>query len=515
MSQVIEYVNGIRTAWESLTYGVTPGGSGTFNSDNARDFKIQKLQLETANGKKLYDMTEMVLEFQYHESIESSFLRCDISILDAIDWNKNLQGGEKVIIKMVTGTAMREDHLDTELTVYKIGSISKTERGQMYILHCVSPEMYHDEGNKIFKAFGPGDKSTDVDNIPKYICDNFLKTSGTKKANKYNFENHSKYNFIACSWKPSDAIHFLSDKVTRLTSSKGGSKQSGFLFWSNRNGFNFRSIDSIAKGEATRNGVYTYTYVQGAQQGADKRYAIETLVYPDKANHLSNMRMGTYKTSAIGISMGVQKDSYTPTSGAKDEASPNESVDNVVSEGGKVSGTGLSQVPSGTISDLKVLTFPMVFGKANKVVDGNTDQSGRKSMPPFDIPEFFDMEKSQPTRMKIRALPGATHQTSTSNVNNGTNSNIDTMAVAQYAAARYNLLKAIKLNLTIPGNTALTAGNVINIRIPSSEEKGEEVQLDYRFSGKYIIAGLTHIYQKQGITTKLYLVRDSVPRQTA
>tara|TARA_B100001996_G_scaffold6734_1_gene5677 strand:- start:1365 stop:2909 length:1545 start_codon:yes stop_codon:yes gene_type:complete len=512
MSQVVEYINGIATAWQRISYGANPGG-GTFNADNARDFEIQKLQLETANGKTLYDMTEMVLEFQYHESIESSFLRCDISILDAIDWNKNLQGGEKVIIKMVTGTAIRNDHLDVELVVYKIGSISKTERGQLYILHCVSPEMYHDEANKVFKSLGPGEKSKDVENIPKYVCDTYLKTKGSKKANKYNFENHSKVTFVACSWKPSDVIHYLSDKVTRLASSKGDNKQSGFLFWSNRNGFNFRSIDSIAKGEATRNGVYTYTYVQGAQEGADKRYAIETLTYPDKANHLANMRMGTYKTAAIGISLASQKDSYTPTSGKKKEAAPNESVDAVTSEGGKVSGTGLSSAPSGTISALKVLNFQQVFAKADKVVDGNDATRGNQAQPPFLIPEFYDIEKSQPTRMKIRALPGMKNQSSNSNVENGTNSNIDNIAVAQYAAARYNLFKAIKLNLTVAGNTALTAGNVIDVKIPSSTEEDEEVLLDYRFSGKYIIAGLTHIYQKKGLTTKLYLVRDSVPKQ--
>jgi hypothetical protein len=501
---VIEFINNVANAWETISYGITGGtGSGTFDKDNARDFAIHKLQLETADGKTVYDMTEMVLEFQYHESVESSFLRCDISILDAIDWNKNLQGGEKVIIKMLTGTALREDFLETELRVYKIGSISKTERGQLYILHCVSPEMYKDEGNKIFKAFGPGEKSIDAENVPKYICDNYLGTAGTGKSNKYNFENHSKYTFIACSWKPSDAIHFLSDKVTRLTGSSGKSKQSGFLFWSNRNGFNFRSIDSIAKGEATRNGVYTYTYVQGAQEGADKRYAIENITYPDKANHLANMRMGTYKTSAIGISMGVQKNSYTPVSGAKDEAD----TDEVDAKGG----TGLSQVPSGTISDLKVLTFNQVFGKANKVVDG-MDAKSQQAQPPFVMPEFFDVEKAQPTRMKIRALPGATHQTSTGNVNNGTNSDVDVMAVAQYAAARYNLFKAIKLNITVPGNTALTAGNVIDVKIPSSTEEGEEVLMDRKFSGKYIIAGLTHIYHRQGLTTKLYLVRDSIPK---
>ena len=97
-------------------------------------------------------------------------------------------------------------------------------------------------------------------------------------------------------------------------------------------------------------------------------------------------------------------------------------------------------------------------------------------------------------------------------MNNGTNSDVDVMAVAQYAAARYNLFKAIKLNITVAGNTALTAGNVIDLKIPSSTEEGTEVLLDRKFSGKYIIAGLTHIYHRQGMTTRLYLVRDSIPK---
>ena len=85
------------------------------------------------------------------------------------------------------------------------------------------------------------------------------------------------------------------------------------------------------------------------------------------------------------------------------------------------------------------------------------------------------------------------------------------MAVAQYAAARYNLLKAIKLNITVPGNTELTAGSLIKVIIPASLQDGDNVQTDEQFSGLYLIAGLTHLYRRTGITTKLYLVRDSKP----
>ena len=242
--------------------------------------------------------------------------------------------------------------------------------------------------------------------------------------------------------------------------------------------------------------MYEYVYAQGAQEGVNKFYAIEAMSYPDKANHLANMRMGTYKTSAIGISIASQKDSFAPVSGQKDEAGEDDNTFTATS------GTGLADKPGGTVSNLKVLDINQVFSKATTL----------EANKPFPIPEFFDLKKAKPTRMKIRALPGMKNQSSKGNVNNGTNPNVDTMAVAQYAAARYNLFKAIKLNIIIPGNSALTAGDMIKIKIPSSTEEGSNVQLDFRFSGKYIIAGLTHIYKKTGMTTKLFLIRDSVPK---
>ncbi len=501
----LELANDISGAWKKISYGVTPG-SALNATDSPREFKIDKLQLTLltpeGNDGDTFDITELVLSFNYHESIESSFLRCDISILDSVDFNTGLIGGEKVRIKMTTNSSIGKEALDTTLIVYKIGSISKTERGQLYILHCVSPEMYHDEMNKIFKAFGPGEGAIKADCIPKLICEQYLKAKGGKKVRADNFENHSPVTFIAPSWKPSDAIAYMSDKVTRLTKSKSDSKQSGFLFWENRNGFNFRSIDSISQGHAEQTGIYEYRYVQQSQEGVNPMYAIESLTYPDKANHLSNMRLGTYKTGAIGVSLPSQKDSFAPPSGSKEEADGDETagVDTVT----KDAGTGFGKAPGGTINKMRILNFKHVFAKADTV----------EKAPPFNVPKFFDLEKAQPTRMKIRALPGMKNQGNIKNPNNGTNPDVDSMAVAQYAAARYNLLKAIKLNITIPGNTALSAGGMVKLIIPASQEKGSNVKQDKTFSGKYVIAALTHIYRKTGITTKLYLVRDSKPSTT-
>ena len=494
-----EIISAIDDSWRKIQYGQSQNRGEMYAADKPREYVLDKLEIEMISGKK-YDIRELVIDFAYHESIESSFLRCEFSILDTLDFNRLLQGGETVTIKATTASSVDKIPLEVDLLIYKIGSISKSERGQLYILHCVSPEMYNDESNKVFKAFGPGQGALDGDCIPRMICEKYLKRKGKKnKLKAANFENHSKYTFVACSWKPSDAIAFISDKVTRLTKSKGGNKQGGFLFWENRNGFNFRSIDSIAQGHAVTDNIYQYEYTIKSLQGVDARFAIETITYPDKANHLTNMRMGTYKTAAIGVQISAAADSYAPDSGNKDE-----NVDEVTSEGGVVSGTGLSSTPGGVIQPPRILTFNDVFGKADTIEKAR----------PYEIPEFFDLDKAQPTRMKIRPLPALKNQTSTANTNNGTNPNIDTMAVAQYASARYNLFKSIKLDITVPGNTSLTAGSLIKIIIPAARNEGETVMTDTRFSGMYCIAGLTHVYRKDGFTTKLYLVRDSQPRQS-
>ncbi len=494
-----ELISAIDDSWRKIQYGQSQNRGEMYAADKPREYVLDKLEIEMISGKK-YDIRELVIDFAYHESIESSFLRCEFSILDTLDFNRLLQGGETVTIKATTATSVDKIPLEVDLLIYKIGSISKSERGQLYILHCVSPEMYNDESNKVFKAFGPGQGALDADCIPRMICEKYLKRKGKKnKLKAANFENHSKYTFVACSWKPSDAIAFISDKVTRLTKSKGGNKQGGFLFWENRNGFNFRSIDSIAQGQAVTDNIYQYEYTIKSLDGVDARFAIESITYPDKANHLTNMRMGTYKTAAIGVQISAAADSYAPDSGNKDE-----NVDEVTSEGGVVSGTGLSSTPGGVIQPPRILTFNDVFGKADTIEKAR----------PYEIPEFFDLDKAQPTRMKIRPLPALKNQTSTTNTNNGTNPNIDTMAVAQYASARYNLFKSIKLDITIPGNTSLTAGGLIKIIIPAARNEGETVMTDTRFSGMYCIAGLTHVYRKDGFTTKLYLVRDSQPRQS-
>ena len=89
-----------------------------------------------------------------------------------------------------------------------------------------------------------------------------------------------------------------------------------FSFFENKKGFCFQSIDGLCEGQIDGAEKFVYTLVQqGSDPEDDGMYAIESVMYPDKADHLRNMRLGTYKALSIGISLPITTDSATTDSG--------------------------------------------------------------------------------------------------------------------------------------------------------------------------------------------------------
>lgn len=451
----------------------------------ARAYDLSKFDI-TLNSGDTKDIRDIMVAFKYYESIETAFTRMEITIVDAVDFNLGLSGGEEVEIHILTGPAKeggggKDGKLKIKMKIYKLGDIVKNERSQMYNLYCCSPEMYNNEINKVFKAFGPGEKMKNADNIPKEICKKYLKAPGNKLKAE-NFDGHSACQFVAPNWRPVDAIAYMSNKVVWNTGKKGSnsSAQSGFLFYENRNGYNFRAIDSLTQqGEK-----YQYTYIQQGNEpdeGDGGMFVIESIQYPDKANHLQQMRLGTYKTVTTGISF------TTPTNSATTNPGEN-------SKGGKGG--------SGTIRDALLTTFSSIFNQANTL----------EKAPPYS--KYEDEENMPPTRQKMVVIPDLSHQASGGSPDNGTQPQ-NPVQVAAYATARYNLLKAVQLTIKIPGNTQMAVGEIIKLVIPASQSKNSKrVQKDVRYSGKYLIAGLTHEFGRNGMTSELVLVRDSMPKKS-
>jgi len=79
-----------------------------------------------------------------------------------------------------------------------------------------------------------------------------------------------------------------------------------------------------------------------------------------------------------------------------------------------------------------------------------------------------------------------------------------------YQWLRLESLKSTKLEIRIPGNLNLYAGMGINIVIPSTLKVGDQSVVDKKFSGRYLIAGVTHSSVSLTMITELVLLKDSM-----
>jgi hypothetical protein len=81
------------------------------------------------------------------------------------------------------------------------------------------------------------------------------------------------------------------------------------------------------------------------------------------------------------------------------------------------------------------------------------------------------------------------------------------------ASSRYNQAFTVKVNITIPGDYSLEAGQIIHCDFPEQSSK-ENIMSNPRMSGRYLISGLCHrITPKEQSYTSLELIRDSYGRK--
>ena len=83
-----------------------------------------------------------------------------------------------------------------------------------------------------------------------------------------------------------------------------------------------------------------------------------------------------------------------------------------------------------------------------------------------------------------------------------------------YQYMRMETLTNTQLRINVPGNLDLYAGCGIELNIPATFKVGTKVQLDKKYSGRYLIARVTHSTEAEAtkISTTLTLLKDSILR---
>ena len=434
------------------------------NLKRADDFRLSNIILYNYKGDAI-DITEDVLHIDIFESIENHTLTGAISFIDqrAIVEQFPIIGKEFVEFKartpVETETNSEIDFTKHKMFVHNIAAQStSTNRNQVFVLDFVSAEAVRNTRKRVSRAFtGSYDKA--VSNI-------FKSEWGVGSHKRLYVEPSSENKKVVIpNLRPLDAIEFLS---TRALSNYTNTPS--FHFYETTRGFHFRSYDSMMKDVTSGSPLETdVTYdlasseVTNPENSSNPDISALFRVYSHEFDNNTDSLVET--SDGIFSNTVLAHDTYNKTI-TKTEF-------NYASDYYK-----FPHLENQSVEEefaVKYSTLPLSAADPSEKA---TNKYGRYSL-------YSDFTE------------GKTMVTSnTSNIHNNVMVNgYETNRIVPYRNHLKRVLDVIKLEMTVPGNTTLNVGQVINVKVPSYAPAVYE-HADKRYniylSGRYLITDLRH-----------------------
>ena len=242
----------------------------------------------------------------------------------------------------------------------------------------------------------------------------------------------------------------------------GGSATAGYFFFESYLGYHFRSVDSLINQDPFP---VEYTYTPGVVDNQDSMKDYKILEFSTIRNQkmIENLEKGAYCTYRMYYNP-IDSTFTTPQQGEFKVSQYAEKMENL----GR---------------DFEIL-LP-VDKKTNRSL-GNVPSRYMTGVLDFGITE----KKEEKSREK----------------------NADPMEYHSQAMMRYKTIFTQILSATIPLNTQLTAGTIIQMNFAKITTNEIKVR-DNEQSGLYMIKELVHYYDNKGSFTKLKLIRDTTGKK--
>ena len=417
--------------------------------------RYQSVTIASLDGTKRIDITNSILGIDYYEDILSPCITMTIDLMNAYSIFNGLpiRGGESVAMEIET--VFGNFRLDGEKAMFvtKLSGLDAQRKSESFTLHLTSKEALQNETVRCCEKYNNANINTHVEDILKKVLRTTKIGQIEQTSNTYSFIGNNKKPFHILTWLGPKSISAHSKSGNSGKEAKG---TSGFLFYENIDGFNFRSIDSLVSNTQIQNSSsdkenipkYTFDGI-GAIQANDlsNNFKILNYNYEKNIDLMKSLRVGMYVNKTYFYNMYTQElDIYKYR--LKDEL------------GDKTLGGNESIAISEQFGDS--ITRILVRASDHGILDskGTFAQSGRDNA---------DMSKS---------------------------------------FSRYNLLFTQALNINIPCNVKLKAGDIIYAQFPQMES-AQTGEVDKEQSGNYLIKELRHHFSPNEMLTSLRLVRDS------
>lgn len=451
------------------------------NDYSTSSIELVKAILYDVDGDQ-HDITRAITGFFYYESINNPFVTAVANIVDSganLIGNLPIQGGEQLYVQIKD---YEEKSFDYNLYVWKVYNRSFTKSMQTYNLALISKEALYNEGVRLTEIL----KGT-PDSIVEKILKEYLNTD--KKINKETCKYQVQ--FYPNGKKAHSIIQSISQKAVSNTSSKastssgkttsggktglsGDTKTSsgtaGYLFFENKDGFNFNSIDYYySTGQDNFKGEAEVATYEVRPTKRNERFTIEEYQYTNEIDIIGQMRNGTYASHLV---------MYNWSTGYYEEYRYNlqENFESMAHLG--------SQSKLGSIQS-ELSTNP---SRVMSIV--------------LDHETWHDKD-----------TPGSPEERDNPNGSGGSSfPDYQKHWLGQSIARKY-FMENQKMEIQIPGNMNLKVGDKIKVMLPNmaAETTRQSEKYDRENSGTYLISSLSHnntFLNSSSCTTRLELIRD-------
>lgn len=407
------------------------------------DYSLNKVQISTQNGF-YQDITNQVIGIQFFEDIFSPFITGNIMIKESLDFINLFPfiGEEYLEIDIETPSIDDKLAIKGKYYIYKLTDRELLgDRAVAYQLHFISTEAVVDRNKKISRTFG--DKVSVL--VKNFVTDDTIGMQSKKQVFVEDTINKLKY--TSNYWSPIRNINHLVQNAANMN------KTPNFVFFENRDGFYFVSLESLYDNKAVRQEFVYDKYMRDKVPGAsDARNTKEDYkrildvsipVGFDYLDRLGSGMLGSRQISYDATTKQYSTKTYNMFDRFKEQKHLNENPIN--SDKAVFRNNSL------------IMMYPKMFGTYQGFGD-----------------------------------------------NTNANTNQERLSLMKVADANI-------IDITVPGRCDYTVGQKVKVQLnrvePISRKDGDVD--DRMFSGNYIIAAVNHHFDRERHECHMQLMKDS------
>jgi hypothetical protein len=403
----------------------------------AGDVTVNEITVRSLNGLAI-DITDQVEIINIYEDIFSPFICVSITVIEAVDYLNIFPycGEEFVTIDITTPTL--KVPIKGRFYITKIDSYTRVkERESGYVLRCVSEEWFTDANKRINRALRG--------NISEIAAFLFSKEGLATKKNVNIERTLNSTKFIPNYWAPSKCLNYATTGAVNKDNSPS------YIFFENRNGFNFMSLDTLIKSKPSFDFIkdnYSRSLTKSssiANFNEDYKRIISFDV-PIISDYIDNIANAQLKSRMITHDLTTKR--YT-------------AIDYSVKT---------DKTPPALLNNHPIYSKRALVSSASNI---------------FHLPKY------------------------TSNFTNY--ADVTNSKTIQRRMSTLQLLKKYTMVMEVLGRTDYTVGMVVDVNIPKATQiTKEEEAKDMILSGKYLVSAINHKIDRKNHTCTMELIKNSL-----